>query len=139
MKTFREFITEASEEHVLYVNGSNELWLQHAEGSGQTIQLPDIKRYVTDKKGDKNYDSLVPKIAKWANKAKAIKKQANSKLFKIPRYELKTQLGNTKDIWGGTQKPVGYLYMNVDTNEAMTVINIFDNKNEAMAWIKSLA
>jgi len=135
MSAFKEFLKEATKDKVIFVK--DELWVTYGQGSGMTAQFPDIKKYITDSKGDKNFDSLVPKLVKFAAVNKPMKAKGNSKLFEIPKYDL-TPTGERYDIWDGKIKPIGKLYMIIDTNSKMTVVNLFDNKKEAINWINSL-
>jgi len=137
MGKFKNFLNEKTEDKVIYVKESGELWVTYGQGSGQTAQMQNIKRSINDKTDDKNFDSLVPKIVKWAhaNKPLMSNKGKDNKLFEIPVYSLS---GNgSYDIWGGDIKPIGKLYMVVNT-VGVKVVSLFDNKNEAQAWIKSI-
>ena len=131
MKTFREMI----EGTTVYFE-KDTLWVAHGQGSGTTTYMPDTKKYMTDKTGDKNFDSNVRKIVQWANKAKTMKKKKGAKLLAIPYYD-HTRTG-TFDVHGGDIKPKKNYYMNI-SESAITVINIFENKNEAVNWFNSIA
>jgi len=131
---FKEIFTE-SQKHVYYQEG--EIWLSYGQGSGQTIQLPNVKKYLTSDKNDKNYDSLVKDIEKWSDSAKPIKQKSNVKLFEIPVYG-RSNMGDKFDIWGGDFKPKDKMYM-VVTKDKNTIINFFTNKNEALNWVKSIS
>ncbi len=129
---FKELF-EKTKDKVLYNTDSKELWVTYGQGSGMTSYLPDLTKFITD--GDTNYDSIVHKLKKWAKETKPLKTKGNSKLFKIPTYP-STRYGRY-DIWGGDIKSNGEIYM-VITEEKNTIVNFFDNKNEANAWIKSI-
>jgi hypothetical protein len=128
-------LLEKNTRTVLYSQG--ELWVTHSQSSGITAQMGSINRtFITDKSDDKNYDSIVPNILKWSKTAKPLKSKKDFKLFEIPEYPY-TKMGQNYDIWGGTVKPIGKKYLLVNTSETITVINLFDTKNEALAWFKS--
>jgi hypothetical protein len=133
--TFKDyFLKESTSEVVYYNKASKELWVSYGQGSGTTAQLPDLKSFLTNKKDDKHYDSLVDKIVKATSKIKPIKSTGTSKLFEIPVY------GNEKgtySIWGGDVKPSEMYYMVVDVSGELAVVNVFKSKNEALSWIKS--
>jgi len=132
---FKKYLNE-SKDKVIYSQG--ELWVTNGQSSGQTAQLPDFSKYLTNKKDDKNYDSLVSKISKFAKNNKPLKSQGTSKLFKIPEYP-QVKMGQTYDIWGGKIKPLRMIYMIVDDNGSIVTVNLFKNKNEANNWIKSIS
>ena len=135
MGNFKNFVNEAKEHQVYFC--SNELWISSGQGSGMTSQFPKIERFITNKSGDKTYDSNVDRLVKWSKVEKPFKKQANSKMYEISEYPL-TRMGQTYDIWGGDVKPIGKLYLIIDTG-TISVVNLFKSKNEATAWLKSLA
>ena len=129
---FKELF-EKIKDNVLYNTDTKELWVTYSQGSGITTYLPDLTKFITD--GKTNHDSIVNNLKKWSNNNKPLKKKSNSKLFEIPTYP-STRYG-TYDIWGGDIKSNGKIYM-VITEEKNTVVNLFDNKNEAIAWMKSI-
>jgi len=139
MSTFRKLL-EKEKTYIIYNNEQNykELWLTYSQGSGSTIQLPNLKKYLNSDITDKeHYDSDVLKIKDIVKSMKPIAKTKNSKLYEIPTYP--EARGNNKyDIFGGDVKPNGKIYMIV-TNEKSTIINFFEKKNEAMNWIKTIA
>ena len=136
---FRDFLNEAEQEHVIYVKSNYpELWITYAQGSGQTIQLPNLNKYLTNKQGDSNYEASVGKLVKWSKTAKTMKKSGNSKLFEIPQYPM-AKMGEKYDIFGGDIKPTKKIYMVIDDNGKIVVVNFFESKNEATAWIKSVS
>ena len=131
VKSLKESINEATKEKVYVLNDM--LWLSYSPGSGQTSRITG-RGYLTDKRGDKNYDSTVPKFVKWANSNKPVKKTKTQKLFKIPRYDRYDTDAAQYDIWGGDVKPKKYLYMLVASGK-INVIAVFYSKAEAMSWV----
>jgi len=131
---FKDFLTESKSDKVIYVE--NELWVTYDQGSGMTAYLPDITKYLTDKGDDKNFDSLVPRLSKFAKANKPMKqnKSKTVKMFEVPTYP---HIRNGRyDIWGGDVKPNGKIYM-IITEEKNTIVNLFKSKNEASAWMRS--
>lgn len=131
-------ISEGTDNIVYYNKDSKELWLSYAQGSGRTTQLPDIEKYLTNKSTDKNYDSSVDRLVKWSTQNKPMKAKGNSKLFEIPVYG-NYSMGKRYDIFDGDIKAQGKLYMIIDTNPTISVINFFKRKVEAQAWMNSLS
>ncbi len=118
----------------------DELWIAHGQGSGQTMQYPDINRARSNKRGDSTFDSSVDNIVQWIefNKAMKTNKDKNVFLYEIPVYPLiQGYSAGTYDIWGGDVKPIKKYYMIVNTY-GVSVINLFDNKKEAQAWMRSV-
>jgi len=136
MKTFREFILEANDDKVIYVKSTYpELWITYAQGSGTTIQLPNINKFLNSDPSDKeHFDSSVERLWKWAGTAKSIK--AKTKLFEIPVYE-SVKMGLKYDIWGGDIKPVSKIYMLI-RKEKSIIVNFFKTKNEALGFVGSI-
>ncbi len=134
--TFRNLV-EKTEYAIYYVK--DELWLAHGQGSGQTVQLPTLAKYLNSDKNDvEHYDSTVSRIVKYTKYLTPIKKTSNTELYEIPSYPLlRGNYGEYYDIWGGTVKPIGKIYMLI-TEEKSTIINFFGKKNEALAWINSI-
>ena len=133
MKKFSEFIVEKELEKVIYVNG--EIWVTYGQGSGQTALRPDLKKFMSDDNSDKeHFDSLAGKILEVSKSMKPIKKGGNSKMFEMPEYP-SARYGKY-DIWGGDIKPIKKLYF-VITEEKNIIINFFENKNEAVNWVKT--
>jgi hypothetical protein len=130
MKTFSQFINEATQNDV-YVAG-NDLWIAYAAGSGTVIPNIKNKSFVTDKQYDKNFDSATRNIVNWSKTALPMKAKSNSKLYKIPMFD-------TNGSTFSNDKPIGYMYMNVDSNPNVSVVNFFKTKNEAMSWINHIA
>ncbi len=131
-----EIIKEARDEKVYLLNGM--LWLSHSPNSGETTRVRG-RGFITDKRGDKNYDSSVSKFAKWASKNKPIKKKRTKtgsrlSLFKIGEYSRSDGDAKQYDIWGGEVKPRKWWYLLVSQGK-INVITIFDSKGEAMSWI----
>ena len=129
-------ISEASDEKIYYVK--DELWIANAQGSGQTIQYRNINQAKSNKSGDRTYDSSVDKIVKWAKTNKPLKtnKDKNVLLFEIPVYPLMNSWEGKYEIWGGDVKPLKHYYMIVSI-DGIAVVQLFDKKNEALAWIRS--
>ena len=134
-----DLLLEAKEQYVYYSEDAKELWLSYDQGSGQTAQLPDTKKYLnSDSKDEKHYDSLVVKIGEASLGNKKIKSKSNTTLYEVPAYPL--HIGAERfDIWGGNIKPLKKKYFMIITKEKSTIINIFDTKKEAMNWINSIA
>ena len=137
MIKLRSLIMEAKQPQVFVQNGL--LWLAWGEGSGQTVKI-ERKGFITDKSGHKNYSAVVTGVAKWAKRAKPIKKKKNKDgstlfLFKIPSYSKGKSYDQTNlDIWGGDEKPEKILYLLVSIGKA-NVMSVFHSKGEAMSWI----
>jgi hypothetical protein len=113
-----------------------ELWLTYSQGSGQTAQLPDLKKFLNSDNSDKeHYDSLVQKIQKAKLLNKVIKSKGKTTLYEVPVYPM-TNMGQKYDIWDGEVKPTKTIFMMV-TEEKSTIINMFEKKGEALAWLKS--
>ena len=96
-------LNEAKEEKVYMLNGM--LWLSYSPNSGQTTRIRG-RGWITDKSGDKNFDSGVKGFVKWSKTQKPISKKTASNgskvsLFKIPEYTG----GDAAeyDIWGGDE------------------------------------
>jgi hypothetical protein len=132
-------LLESKKEYVYYSEEAKELWLSYGQGSGQTAQLPDIKKYLNSDSEDTNhYDSLVDRIANTPLRNKKIKSKSTSELYEVPAYPL--HIGAERfDIWGGNIKPLKKKYYMIITKEKSIIINIFDTKKEAMNWINSIA
>mgnify|MGYP006899555132 CR=1 FL=1 len=127
-------ITTAKQDREVYFE-KDTLWVAYGNGSGITSYMPDIKKFLSDDNSDAvHYDSIVPKLEEWSEYAKPLKKKDNIKLFEIPVYP-RSEQHRSLDIWGGDVKPSGKLYLIV-TIEKNTIVNLFDNKNEAMHWLK---
>lgn len=134
---FKRFFTESKSDKV-YFEGKT-LWSAYGQGSGMTSWLPDTTKFLTDASG-KNYDSIVSRLFKYSQNNKPLKAKSNVKMFEIPVYSESqyAKFGNSLDIWGGTQKPQGKKYM-IITEEKNVIVNFFDKKNEALAWMRSIA
>lgn len=138
MKKFKEILKESIKDNQVYFV-DKELWVAYDQGSGQTEYMQTLK-YLTNKQSDKNFSVLVDKIVKWAESRKPIKSAGNSSLFQIAVY---TQSNVDKpfrkyDCFGGDISPISSIYMIVDVNETINVINFFKSRNEAMSWLKSM-
>jgi len=136
----REIIKEnrMKDKEVYFVR--DELWLAIGQGSGQTMQYPDITRARSNKRGDSTYDSSVDNIVQWAEFHKPMKtnKDKNVFMFEIPVYPLIQGYSmGSYDVWGGDVKPIKKYYMIVNTF-GVSVVNMFDNKKEAQAWMRSV-
>ena len=131
---FKEIFTEKTQHKIYYQKDT--LWVAHGEGSGITSYMPDITKYLTDKKNDSHYDSIVNNIVKALKDIKPIQTKKNATLIEVPYYP-GSQYGVYLDIWGGDLKPTKNYYM-IITKEKDTIVNIFDNKNEAKSWMKSI-
>jgi len=136
MSTFRELI-EKSEYQVYLVQ--DELWVAYGQGSGSTTQLRDIKKFITDDRNDKHYDSNVSKLIKYANSNKPIKtnKSKSDRAYEILEYP-SVSMGRSYTSWGGDVKPIGKLYMVISIGKN-TYVNFFKSKNEAVNWVNSVA
>jgi len=135
---FKKMFREMSEktEYQMYYQGDS-LWVSYAPGSGSTAYMPNINKFLTDKAGDKNFDSVIRNIKKFMKDVKPTKSVKNTKMFTIPVYDRSTPTEKFS-IWGGDVKPKTHYYMIV-TEEKNTIVNIFTSKNEAQAWMRSLA
>jgi hypothetical protein len=146
---FKELFTESSEYEVYFIGDNSyiTLWLAYGDGSGTTKLVDKVDTYLTNKKEDKNYDSIVNDIVKkFVNRKKPLKSKGDSKLYKIPFYDLYdvqrkkySDGGGKLDVWGGNIKPKKYVYMIVNQNEVITVISFFTRKGEADSWMRSLS
>ena len=134
----KEIVEKVSSKYEVYFV-KDTLWLAYGQGSGTTSYMPNIKKALSNKSGDRTYDFIVDRILeKYVPTHKPMKtnKDKSVLLYEIPYYEL-TSYG-TYDIWGGDIKPKKKMYMVISTSKSgLTVINIFDNKNEALAWMRS--
>jgi hypothetical protein len=130
-------LNEQSEYQVYFVD--DELWLAYGQGSGSVSQIRNIKKAISNKRGDATYDSNVDKIVKYSENTKPMKtnKSKDMKMFEIPVYTQRVlEFGAKYDVWGGDVKPVKKRYMVVSTR-GIAVVNFFDKKNEAIGWVKS--
>ena len=128
-------LNEAKEEKVYMLKGM--LWLSYSPNSGQTTRIRG-RGWITDKSGDKNFDSGVRGFAKWSKTQKPISKKTASNgskvsLFKIPEYTG----GDAAeyDIWGGDEKPKKFNFLLISVGKKIDVISVFHRKAEAMSWI----
>ncbi len=138
-KNFKELFTEITEglkpsDYKIYFE-DNTLWVAYGQGSGATSYMPNIEKFLTSGKG-KNHDSIVDRLLTAASAMKPMKSAGNASLYEVPYYG-KTEYGKTLDIWGGNIKPAKKYYM-VITIEKDTIVNFFNNKNEAQSWINSI-
>ena len=122
-KLYEEIINE-NNENVFFVKQGNTytLWWEYSEGSGRTTVFKDFPSFITNKVGDNHFDSISDVIKNWSLKQKPLKESNTYKLFKIKIVDF-----NSKK-----EKP---LYMTI-TKDKLVVINFFENKNEALNWIK---
>jgi len=127
-----KILNETSKTVLYLLNGY--FWLSYSPGSGTTLRIRG-RGYITDKSSDKNYDDGVSGIVKWSKTEKPIKKTKTQSLYKIPEYEKHVTDATNMDIWGGEVKPNKWYYV-VITYGKFNIINIFDNKSEAIAWVK---
>lgn len=131
-------INEATgKEKVFMQNGF--LWISWSTGSGSTTRMRG-RGFVTDKKGDKNFDSDATQFAQWAKKNKPIKKQKQHNgsimyLFKIPEY-IRGIDSRDLSVWGGEVKPNKWVYLMVSSGK-INVITVFHSKAEAMSWFNT--
>ncbi len=137
MGQFRDLIEAKNKDLNVYIEDGT-LWVAYGQGSGTTTYNIDMKKYMNDDKADKeHYDDIVRKIKEFAFFTKPMKAKGDSSLYEIPVYG-KSEYGKTLDVWGGDVKPIKKAYMIV-TEEKSTIVNFFVKKNEALAWIKSIA
>ena len=117
------------------------LALYYALGSGSDIKLRNKKSF-----NSKEHSHDVKKLYKWAKSQKPIKKTDKYEVYKVPHYGYITSYIETKpgeyihsklSVWGGKHKPKKYLYLtfSTDSSQKYQVIDIFDDKNEALNWI----
>lgn len=133
-KLDREIVTESSNDStnkIIFNSQSKELWVTYSQGSGQTAQFPDFKTFITNKKDD-HFDSLTDKIVKWSNQNKPLIEKGNSKLFEIPVYGSGNRMYS---IWGGDLEPESTIFMVVNSNPTISVVNLFKTKNEAKSFM----
>ena len=128
-------LNEAKEEKVYILNGM--LWISYSPNSGRTTRIRG-RGWITDKSGDKNFDSGVKGFVKWSKTQKPISKKTASNgskvsLFKIPEYSG----GDAKEytIWGGDEKPKKFNFLLISVGKKIDVISVFHRKAEAMSWI----
>ena len=115
------------------------LWVSYGEGSGTTLYMVDLHRYLSSDQSDTgHYSSIVSKLSSFVKVTEPIKAKNNVKLFEIPVYpsEKYTQFSLTLDVWGGDVKPQDKYYMMV-TEEKSTIINFFKSEKEALSWVKA--
>lgn len=112
------------------------LWLAYGQDSGRTSSNPisQFGKYLSNKK-DSNFDSIVDLIAKSLNVLgnKVIIDNKSHILIEVAVYN---PTKGTYDVWGGTEKPKGLVYM-VMNKDGVKVINFFKTKSEATSWVKS--
>lgn len=131
----REAIHEARTKHEVYFVDDT-LWVAYGQGSGTTSYMPDITRAINNKSGDERFDTNVDRIINDSNlKPLKTNKDKDVFLYEIPYYPYSTH--GKLDIWGGDFKPTKKYYMIVNTS-GVAVVNIFDKKAEAMAWMRSV-
>ena len=83
-ETYREILEAKDDTKLLSVDDT--IWFTYGPNSGIAVPLKN-KSYLTDKKGDDNFDNnLVSKMLKFAKTNKPIKEKGNLKLYPIPVY-----------------------------------------------------
>jgi hypothetical protein len=143
MLTFQEFINEASEYKVYMID--NTFWFAYGDGSGTTSQITNMDSFLTNKSGDKNYDSIVDSITKKfvtynepQMTKKSLDKMTKYSLYYLPAYKrFDVKQGKILE-WGGTIKPFTTYYMLVIEGEKTDIIQFFKTKDEAKAYVNSL-
>jgi len=133
---FTELFTESTKYHMYFTK--NTFWVAYGQGSGTTTMMYDIKKYLTDKPDDKNYDSILRNIIRAAKDTKPVKSKGDVKMYAVPYYADNTPQGRYLSVWGGDIAPTKTYYM-ILSEGIPSVVNFFDKKNEALAWIKSIA
>ncbi len=143
MKTFQEFINEASEYQVYMVD--KEFWLAYGQSSGTTAQISNMDTFLTNKSGDKNYDSIVNGVVKKfvTYSEPQMVRRSEDKLTKYSLYYLPAYKGSDvrqgkMKIWGGDVEPFTTHYMLVVQGEKYDIIQFFKTKGEAKAYVNSL-
>ena len=135
---YKSFIPlkEATDYKIYFVKDT--LWVAYGQGSGTTSYMPDISKYLTDKSSDKNFDDIVRNLKKFVDTTKPLKTNKNGtvKLYELPFYELTGQY-ETFDVWGGKVKPTKKYWL-IFSQDKIAVVNVFDKKNEALAWIRGV-
>lgn len=115
----------------------NTLWWGWSPGSGQAIQWPKITKFITSKNDDSNYNSTTNDIVKWATKKTPTIKGKSGNVYMIPYYNT---FDYTKQhelsIWGGGVKPKRMYYLTVTKEQDYYIVNLFNNKTEAVSWVK---
>lgn len=142
MKTFKQVVNEAIDKYKVYMV-DNTFWVAYGDGSGTTSQIDNMNSFLTDKSKDSHYDNIVNQVVKFAKTAKAIKSKKTSdteaNLYEMPYYLHRDVRQGKMDVWGGTIKPNKMYYMLLTKQGDIHIVNFFTKKNEALAWIKSIA
>lgn len=140
---FQDFLTEGFSRDRIFVEESPvgmTLWLSYSPGSGITAHFKSkdffFRTYITDKKDDKNYDSIVNNILSWANSNKAVKAKkigySYERIYEIPvyrRYDRGLEYGQ---IFRQEEAPDSKAFMKISTmTTGSTVIGFFKTLREA--------
>lgn len=138
MKTFKEFINEQGNYKVYMIDKT--LWLASGEGSGTTSEIRNMNTFLTNKDGDKNYDSIVDDVVNKFLKytAPQMKKRSSDKmthysLYYLPAYKYADTKQGKIEAWSGEIKPFETNYMLVVQGEDYDILQFFKTKNEAIA------
>jgi len=126
-EAIEKYIEEGSKD-IIYVTrryGYDTLWISSGPCTGITTVFNDTKTlektFLTNKKGDDHFDSIVYNIAKAYPTGKAIE---------VPVYE------QCEDPFDKSKKPIDKIYMTI-TNDKYIVIGFYNNKKEAQMWAKN--
>ena len=136
---FQDFLTEGSSRDRIFVEESPvgmTLWLSYSPGSGITAHFKSkdfFRTYITDKKDDKNYDSIVNNILSWANSNKAVKeKNSYERIYEIPVYRRYDRGLDYGQIFRQEEAPDSKAFMKISTmTTGSTVIGFFKTLREA--------
>ena len=121
----RELI--AKDKHFFVKQGNTyTFWRAYAPSSGTTKVFRGLpKSHITDKSGDKNFDSLAKDLAKMFPVDKVVQVDVYDYVSDQSRY----------DIFGGDIKPIKKMYMVINRDNNI-VVNFFSSKGEASAWVR---
>jgi len=133
----KEILEKISEYKIYFIEDT--FWVAYGDGSGSTTIFPKITKWLTNKKTSVNYDSNVDIIVKYTTYTTPLKSNKGKTvlMYEIPVYPRVSKSYYDKlDIWGGLTTPIKKYYMIVSLGE-ISVVNFFDKKQEAEAWVRS--
>jgi hypothetical protein len=148
MDKFKDYIipkmNEAGDYKVYMID--KEFWLAYGDGSGTTAQVPNMDSFLTNKSGDKNYDSIVDSVTKkfvTFNEPQMTKKSSDKmtkySLYYLPAYKHSDVRQGKIEAWGGNINPFTTYYMLVIQGEKTDIIQFFKTAGEAKAYVNSLS
>jgi len=107
--------------------GDYTLWFSYSPGSGTTTFFRgEPQGYVTDRTGDKNYNSLAKDFAK---------RYPADKVIPLPIYDY-VRDNSRYSVFGGDLKPMKQMYVVIKKDNDI-VVHFFDKKGEAAFWAKN--